>query len=52
MQLQQAAKTHFQHLFQEDDISFEEVNAEFSSNIPNLASSKINAGIGKPFYEK
>ena len=51
-QLQQVAKIHFQHLFQEDDISDEEVNAHFLSNIPTLVSSEINVGLEKPFSEK
>ena len=51
-QLQQAAKIHFQHFFQEDDISDEELNADFLSNIPTLVSSEINNGLVKPFSEK
>ena len=49
-QLQQDVKIHFQNLFQEDNIFDEEVNAKILSNIPTLVSSKINVGLGKPFF--
>ena len=43
---------HFQHLLQEDDISDEEVNSDFLSNIPTLVSSELNASLVKLFSEK
>ena len=50
-QLQHVAQTHFQQLLQEDDISDDEVNADFLSNIPSLVSAELNVGLVKPFSE-
>ena len=51
-QLKQAARRHFQHLFQEDGISDGEVSAYFLANVPSLVSSECNDGLMKPFSKK
>ena len=51
LQIQLVSHFHFHQLLTEDDISDNEVNANFLSNIPSLVTAKSNVGLVKPFSE-
>eukprot|EP00253_Pinus_taeda_P010704 PITA_10704 len=50
--IKQAATSQFQHLFQEDGSSDEDLAVDFLSNIPSLVTTDLNDGLLKPFIEK
>ena len=50
--LKQVARSHFQLLFQEDELSNEEVSADFLVNIPSVVSTEDKENLLKPFSEQ
>ena len=50
--LKQAARSHFQLLFQEDGLSVEEGSVDFLENIPSLVSSEDNKALLEPFSKQ